>query len=369
MRIDFRGILVDEPEIKACFIGCGSHSFRNIYPTFQFAPVKLVATCDLRLNQAQAYADKFGAGSAYDDYQAMIEKEKPDAVFVVTNYNREGRPVFTDIVVDCLKTGCHVWLEKPPAATVAEIERMQSAAKEAGKTVMVGFKKMFFPGNIKAKELMAEPDFGKPQLVMLQYPEGIPTEEEFAQYLDKRQKVATVQHFLDHLCHPGSVLVYLFGMPQTLMYQRSLSGAGVATFSFADGRVGTIAFTKGAGLDTGMERTTIVGNNGRHIVVDNNIRVQYHRVPPRPPGQDYGNTPSHFTGKPEETTAFWEPEFSLGQLYNKGLFLLGYWGEVNEFARSILEKRPVANGTLEQAWQLARIFECFAQGPGKVIKL
>ena len=51
------------------------------------------------------------------------------------------------------------------------------------------------------------------------------------------------------------------------------------------------------------------------------------------------------------------------------LFLLGYWGEVNEFARSILKGRPVAKGTLAQAWQATRVFEAFAEGPGKVIAL
>ena len=65
----------------------------------------------------------------------------------------------------------------------------------------------------------------------------------------------------------------------------------------------------------------------------------------------------------------WEPEFSLGQLYNKGLFLLGYWGEVEEFARSILDDRPPAKGTLRQAWQATRIFEAFGEGPERLVAL
>ncbi len=69
MRIDFRGQLADQPEIRAGFIGCGSHSFRNVYPTFQFAPVKLVATCDLKVEKAEAFRAKFGAASAYADYR------------------------------------------------------------------------------------------------------------------------------------------------------------------------------------------------------------------------------------------------------------------------------------------------------------
>jgi len=66
-----------------------------------------------------------------------------------------------DLAIDCLRAGRHVWMEKPPAATCAEIERMQAASRESGRGVMVGFKKMFFPANEQAKALMDAPDFGR----------------------------------------------------------------------------------------------------------------------------------------------------------------------------------------------------------------
>ena len=92
MRIGFNGRLEDEPEIRAGFIGCGSHSFRNLYPVLQFAPVNLVATCDLDLERAEAFARKFGARAWYGNHQAMIEKEELDAVFICTGYDERGRP-------------------------------------------------------------------------------------------------------------------------------------------------------------------------------------------------------------------------------------------------------------------------------------
>jgi len=42
---------------------------------------------------------------------------------------------------------------------------------------------------------------------------------------------------------------------------------------------------------------------------------------------------------------------------------------IQGFARAMLERRPPAKGTLEQAWQVTRIFEAFAEGPGRVIEL
>jgi predicted dehydrogenase len=365
VRINFLGRLVDEPEIRVGFIGCGSHSFRNIYPTFQFAPVNLVATCDLDLAKAQAFAAKFGARNAYSDYHEMLRQEELDAVFIVTGYDTQGRPLYPSMALDCLSAGCHVWMEKPPAASCAEIEQIQAAADQAGKQVQVGLKKMFFPANEKARNLTERADFGQISLVRLEYPQYIPTVEEFARYREQAEPVQRTIGFLDHLCHPAAILVYLLGMPSTLFYQRSPNGAGVALFTFASGTVATLAFTHGAAPLDGMERTMIVSDAGRHIVVENNIRVTYHRIP----RLGYGNVPDFYTTGPDETTAIWEPEFSLGQLYNKGIFLLGYYNEVNEYARAILDGRPLAKGTLQQAWQVTRIFEGFAEGPGKTISL
>lgn len=368
MRFNFHGKLVDEKEIRAGFVGCGSHSSRNIYPTFQFAPVNLIATCDLSIEKARAFAAKFGAQSVYSDYKDMVEKEELDAVFIVTGYDKSGRPTYPGIALDCLNAGCHVWMEKPPASTCAELEQLQEVAESNGKNVLVGMKKMFFPANEKAKELMSTDDFGETSLAMLQYPQYIPTVEEFDRYLNKFERIRPVVSFLDHICHPISLLVYLMGMPDTLYYERSFRGSGIATFSYESGVLASVTHTYGATHNGGMERTTLISSR-RHIVVDNNIKVSYHRTPPGEPGTGYGNSPNFYTGTTQQTTAVWEPEFSLGQLYNKGLFLLGYYNEVNEFARSILEGRPVKKGSLEHAWQVTRIFEAYAEGSRKLINL
>jgi hypothetical protein len=56
---------------------------------------------------------------------------------------------------------------------------------------------------------------------------------------------------------------------------------------------------------------------------------------------------------------YWEPEFSLGQLYNKGLFLLGYAPEVIQFTTRLLDGEGPANGTLEDALELLQIYEAY----------
>ena len=50
-----------------------------------------------------------------------------------------------------------------------------------------------------------------------------------------------------------------------------------------------------------------------------------------------------------EAPLVWEPEFSLGQLYNSNLFLLGYAQEVLEFCAAVEEGRQPDRGTLAQS--------------------
>ena len=367
MRIGFRGELVDEKELRAGVIGCGSHAFRNIFPTFQFTPVKLVATCDRDIEKARAFATKFGAQNAYASHAEMIEKEELDAVFVILGYDESGRPQYPGVAADCLAAGCHVWIEKPPAASCADVDMMRAAAGKAGKNVVCGLKKMFAPANEKAKELMSADDFAPVVLLSLQYTILIPESAELVQFLDGGAASDNVICFIDHICHPASLLVFLMGMPATLYYDRSPNGAGVAIFTFESGAVASLLCTRGAAPNMGIERTFILsgGPQAQHIVVDNNVRLLLHRSQAQP----YGASPSFFTGAADEAGAYWEPEFSAGQLYNKGLFLLGYYNEINEFARSVLDGRAPAKGHLEHMRQVTRIFEAFAQGPRKLIQL
>ncbi len=369
-RITFLGNVVDEPMVRLGHIGCGSHSFRNLFAAYQFTPVELVATCDLDEAKARAYARKFGARAHYTDYREMIDREELDAVAICVGFDGRGRPLYPQIGSDCMRRGVHVFFEKPPAATAAEMETMMAASKETGKIGLCGLKRMFFQMTTKAKQLIDGPDFGEPMLTMLQREEFIPTMEEFGAYWGG-EPVRPAVAFLDHFCHPASRMLYLAGMPQRMIYHRAASGAGVVTYEYDNGRVASMSFTKGgSGVAGGVERVTIVGTKQRTVVIEN-CRVYWFQGPASDPGvkEGYGDKTSYFTGPVGSTTALWEPEFQLGRLCGKGLFLLGYYDEVLEFARSVLEKRQPTRGTLLDCWRIAHMFEKFAEGPGKMLEL
>ena len=371
MRIGFRGQLVDEPEVRTGFIGCGSHAYRNLFPTIPFVPIELAATCDIVPEKARAFARKFGAPAWYSDYREMIDREQLDAVVLCLPYDNKGRPLYPKIGSDCLRRGVNVFFEKPPSATTAEVEGMMEATEQSGKVALCGLKRMFFQMTTKAKKLIDAPEFGEPMVAMLQREEAIPTVEEFEQFWSGTPN-RPVGAFLDHFCHPASMLLYFFGMPQRMIYHRAKAGSGIVTFEYDDGKVASMFFTKGgSGVAGGVERHTIVGTGLQTVVIEN-CRVYCFQGPaPDDPNrrEGYGEKPSFFTGPIGTTTALWEPEFQLGQLYSKGVFLLGYYDEMLEFARCILDKRQPRRGTLLQCWQMTLMFEKFREGPSRLIEL
>ena len=73
---------------------------------------------------------------------------------------------------------------------------------------------------------------------------------------------------------------------------------------------------------------------------------------------------------PDETAPLvWEPEFSLGQLYNKGLFLLGYAPEMRYFCECVLENRPPEVGSLTDALEMLRVFEAYCCPDGERVAI
>ena len=347
-----------QKKLKAAFIGCGGHAQRNIFPTFQYAPVDLVAVCDLDLGRAEACARQFGAPRAYHDYQEMLQKEQPEIVFIVTNYDKDFRPRYPELTIDCLNAGAHTWIEKPPAASSHEIREMMKVSAQTAKNVGVGFKKMFVPANQKARGIIQSPEFGPITSITARYPQALPP-------LQERSSARKMQSFLDHIVHPHSVLKYLAGELESIFVRRNQTiSSGIVSLRFKSGAIGVLHLSQGQSARSYLERTEVIGE-GTNLTIENNIRLTYFRRG-RPSG-DYGRAGSYFDENVDRSPLVWEPEFSLGQLYNKGIFLLGYAGEVIHFTSRLLEGKGAETGTLDDALELLKVYEAYRKGDEEMV--
>ena len=340
--------------IRAGFIGCGSHATRSIFPSFQFAPVQLVAVCDLAEEKARRNCRQFGAERWYTDYREMLDKEQLDAVYIVTNYDEQGRPRYPALSIECMRSGRHVWIEKPPASSVAEIEQMRRVSRETGKHVVVGFKKMFFPTVVKVKEIIESEEFGSAQSIYLRYPQGLPADAD-------RREGKTMVGVLDHIVHPGSILVHLMGKIDRVCFERAKNGDAVILLHFASGAVGTLHMPGAQSPSSPLERMEVIGR-GRNVVVENMIRLTYYRDAHRGPA---GN----FIGPDQGAPIIWEPEFSLSQVYNKILFLQGYVQEVSLLAQCVIESKAPPKAGLDDALEILKLYEALREPCGAPVAI
>src|SRR6185369_12106241 len=123
---------------------------------------------------------------------------------------------------------------------------------------------------------------------------------------------------------------------------------------FVSGAVGVLHLASGASGMSPLERVEVVGR-GANLVVDNGMRLTYYRRGRTP---DYGRSESYMVDE-AYAPLVWEPEFSLGQLYNNNMFTLGYAQEVRHFCDCVLSGEAPTRGTLAEVAEIMTLFETY----------
>lgn len=347
--------------LRVGFIGCGGHSYRNIFPTFRYAPIELCAVSDINLERAQEYQRVFGAGAAYSDYREMLATENLDCVFIVTNYDEDGKPRYPAIAMDAMRAGASAWIEKPPASSTAELEAMMAVEVETGRFVQVGYKKMFTTAYTRAQEIVASEEFGGLQQLIVRYPQRMPAP---AGRFDLTGDPGAIG-FLDHVGHPLAILQALGGNPTSMIYLwEATNGSFTTLFTLANGAIATWLSPAGQGRSAPTERVEAIGRQA-HLVVENSVKLTYYR--PRK-AFIYGRQ-SSFLHDADTAPVVWEPEFSLGNLYNDNHVFLGYVPEVRDFCANVLNDTYPTRATLRDAWVQTHIYESYRHPAGTVIDL
>ncbi len=152
---------------KICAVGCGGMATTGHGPAFQkYAAerpdTELAACCDLSVEKAAAFAEKFGFARAYTDMDEMLRAEKPDAVSLVVPVQLTAA-----LSIRVLRLGYPVILEKPPGLNREETLRMMAAAKESGTPNQVAFNRRHMPLLRTLRERLTAP--GAPAVHAIQY--------------------------------------------------------------------------------------------------------------------------------------------------------------------------------------------------------
>lgn len=147
-------ILNPQKTWRVGLIGTGWYGKSDLFRLMQVAPVEVVALCDVDKNllheAASMVSKKQKSGKVprlYSNYQKMLSENQPDIVLV-------GTPDHWHCLttIDALKSGAHVYVQKPISVDVIEGEAMLAAARKYKRTVQVGLQRRSTPHLMEAKK-------------------------------------------------------------------------------------------------------------------------------------------------------------------------------------------------------------------------
>jgi predicted dehydrogenase/threonine dehydrogenase-like Zn-dependent dehydrogenase len=230
-------------ETRLGLIGAGSFAKAFLLPALRAQPgVRLHAVCTASGVSAAAVAKKYDNARATSDAGSLIEDPSVDLVVIATRHDSHA-----DYVVRALEAGKAVYVEKPPAMNIEELDRIKAAydgQAAAGRTpfLMVGYNRRFSPLSVTLRRLFAKR--ADPLAMVYRINAGAVAATEWVQ--DTRvgggRLIGECGHFVDLLTfvsgsEPVSVSCSAIGTPE-----ERKPDVLTMTLEFANGSLGSIHY-------------------------------------------------------------------------------------------------------------------------------
>ena len=148
--------------IKVAIVGAGAQTRENLLPALLQVPnVRIVAVCDQMYSRAEEVRQFVEGAQLFDDVESMLGEIDLDAVVLAC-----PPQAHRDISILAMKRGIHVFVEKPPCFTLAELRQMVELAEQHKVITAVGLNFRFARPMQQVRSILAGESFGK--LVHLQ---------------------------------------------------------------------------------------------------------------------------------------------------------------------------------------------------------
>lgn len=137
---------------RFALIGCSSVAKKHLESLRQLDSAEIVAVSDLDLSRAEKTGKEYGV-PYYQDYRTMLEKERVDVVTILTPSGDHA-----ERVLDLVKFGKHIVVEKPMALRLEDADAMIRACDTAGVKLFVVKQNRY---NVPVRALRAAIDAGR----------------------------------------------------------------------------------------------------------------------------------------------------------------------------------------------------------------
>lgn len=138
--------------LSAVIVGCGQIADGHVEQLRKLGTVRVAAVCDRELLMAEQLAGRYAIPRFYADFDEMLARERPDVVHITTPPQSH-----LALATRAMDQGCHVYVEKPLAPTIADARTMIQHAERLGRKLTIGYTYAYDP---PALDLMAAVERG-----------------------------------------------------------------------------------------------------------------------------------------------------------------------------------------------------------------
>lgn len=128
-------------------IGAGNFTKGMIVPMLSKLDANIKYIASSRGLSSTTTAKKYKIAQSTTNYKDILADKDVDAVLITTQHNAHAKQV-----IECLKAGKHVFVEKPLALTNEELDEIAEVYKKGNQSISVGFNRRFSPFMIDAKK-------------------------------------------------------------------------------------------------------------------------------------------------------------------------------------------------------------------------
>ena len=202
--------------IKVAVLGMAhDHLWGNLKELADQEETLLVGGADPNPVLQDRFRERTGCNQVYGEYEALLDAQTPDAVFVFSATAHHA-----PIVELCAARGIHVMVEKPMAATLEQADRMLTAAQRHQICLMVNWPTAWSRPLHTAHRLVGEGAIG--QLWQLTWrgghcgPDELGCSDEFCGFLFDPQ-LNGAGAFNDYSGYGASLCVHFLGRPHSVV--------------------------------------------------------------------------------------------------------------------------------------------------------
>ena len=250
-------------------IGAGNFTSAMIVPTLSKLDAKIKYIASSNGLSGTLLAKKYAIGYSTSSYSEILKDSEIDAVIITTRHNQHAKQV-----LESLNSKKHVFVEKPLAINLEDLDNILKCKNEINQTITIGFNRRFSPFSQAAKEALGS-NPGPINIIATMNAGEIPLEH-WTQDMEQGggRIIGEACHYIDLISYFTSSKVKSVLLAANGINPSENTDNASILLKYENGSLGVINYFSNGSKSYPKERIEIY-QSGKNIIIDNFKQIQF----------------------------------------------------------------------------------------------